>query len=131
MPSSECNEWFPNEITESKFCAYDPEFLGDACKGDSGGPLQYFNLGSSMATVVGVVSFGLDKCPSEAPDIYTKVGYYLDWIQSHVWPEETPMKYFDDKNINNFDSGMIQMSVPTTKGSAHKVFFEKILDWSA
>lgn len=119
MPTTECAKYFYRTITESQYCAYDPLFKADACQGDSGGPLQFFNANSTIATVVGIVSFGKTKCPSEAPDIYTKVAYYLDWIQSHVWPTETPMKYFQDKNFNDFDSGVFTIIV---KGEDHRIY---------
>lgn len=54
--------------------------------GDSGGPLQMFEQKSSaIATVVGVVSFGA-SCGTELPGIYTRVAFYIDWIESIVWP---------------------------------------------
>lgn len=98
-------------VTDSQYCAYDPTFKSDTCKGDSGGPLQLFYPGSNMPDIVGIASYGKTSCPSMAPDIFTKVPYYLDWIQSHVWPNETPMKYFNDKNINDLDSGVSSVSV--------------------
>lgn len=125
MPSSKCAGYFLHrQVTESQYCAYDPTFLGDACEGDSGGPLQIFKHRSSPAYVLGVVSYGKGTCPSNAPDIYTKVGYYLDWIQSHVWPNETPMKYFEDKNVNSIDSGMHSIALLTTKGNIRKIFVD-------
>lgn len=130
MDSSQCANYFTHRtVHESQYCAYDPDLKGDACHGDSGGPLQSFQDGSSMATVVGVVSYGIAKCPSKAPDIYTKVGYYLDWIQSHVWPEETPMRNIADKNFNNLDSGVNSITVPTPKGSGMRIFVEKTIDF--
>jgi len=126
---TQCANYFSHRtVYESQYCAYDPEFKGDACHGDSGGPLQHFESGTSMATVVGVVSYGIAKCPSKAPDLYTKVGYYLDWIQSHVWPAETPMKYIDDVNFNNLDSGVNSISVAVPKGTGMRLFLEKTID---
>lgn len=111
MPLAKCSKWlstvnnqWKHTLLESQYCAYDPKLLGDACSGDSGGPLQYFIGSNRVATVLGVVSYGLNSCPSKAPDVYCKVAYYIDWIQSHVWPEQTSMKYFTDKSINDLDS---------------------------
>lgn len=53
--------------------------------GDSGGPLQIKAPDEDIAKVVGVVSFGV-SCASFWPGIYTRVAYYLDWIESNVWP---------------------------------------------
>lgn len=98
MPLEECNDTmtfynllvnlpaFRDGISQSQYCAYDPQNGNDSCQGDSGGPLQFFadsNVG--VATIVGIVSFGLD-CGAELPSIYTRVAYYLDWIEPIVWP---------------------------------------------
>lgn len=98
MPLAECNGtfWKYNQeknlaafrqgIFDGQYCAYDPHTMNDSCQGDSGGPLQYFTEGNStVAVVVGVVSFGI-SCGNLLPGIYTRVAYYLDWIESIVWP---------------------------------------------
>lgn len=76
-----------NGINEGQICAIDPNATttrADSCTGDSGGPLQIFPPDSKVATVVGVVSFGIG-CGSQLPGVYTKVAYYIKWIESHVW----------------------------------------------
>lgn len=75
-----------NGIIGGQYCAYDPQARNDSCLGDSGGPLQYFtdNI-SGIANVVGIVSAGF-SCGTALPAIYTRVAYYLDWIESIVWP---------------------------------------------
>lgn len=75
---------FRNGITSSQYCAQDPAGIQDSCQGDSGGPLQMFKNHSDTAHVVGIVSFGVD-CGT-FPGIYTRVAYFLKWIESHVWP---------------------------------------------
>lgn len=95
MPLSECNatlvKYFPNEmvfrngIDRSQYCAFDPNGEKDSCQGDSGGPLQLIGQGSELPKIVGIVSFGI-SCGTELPSIYTRVSYYLEWIESHVWP---------------------------------------------
>lgn len=75
-----------NGLTVGQICAGDPNGLRDACRGDSGGPLQIVDDGNKMSTVVGVISFGM-TCGSKLPSVYSRVAYYLDWIESHVWPE--------------------------------------------
>lgn len=40
---------------------------------------------SAIATVVGVVSFGA-SCGTELPGVYTRVAFYIEWIESIVWP---------------------------------------------
>ncbi|XP_031631526.1 serine protease persephone-like isoform X2 [Contarinia nasturtii] len=98
MVSKDCNstmlEWnkmsnltqLLNGINDGQYCAYDPKGKRDACRGDSGGPLQFIReRKSSTATVVGIVSFG-HSCGLELPSIYTRVGYFRKWIESIVWP---------------------------------------------
>lgn len=75
---------FRNGITSSQYCAQDPAGIQDSCQGDSGGPLQMFKNHSDTAHVVGIVSFGVD-CGT-FPGIYTRIAYFLKWIESHVWP---------------------------------------------
>lgn len=40
---------------------------------------------NGMSTVVGVTSFGI-SCGSALPSVYARVAFYLDWIESIVWP---------------------------------------------
>lgn len=77
---------FRDEIDESRYCAYDAQAKNDSCQGDSGGPLQHFAGGTNMAEIVGIVSYGV-SCGSALPSLYTRVAYYLDWIESIVWPQ--------------------------------------------
>lgn len=76
---------FRGGLVEGQYCAIDPEFKRDSCRGDSGGPLQIFDK-SKTARIVGIVSFGI-SCGTQLPGIYTRVAHYVDWIASHVWPE--------------------------------------------
>lgn len=82
-----------NLIDESQYCAYDPNAKNDSCQGDSGGPLQHFPGGTNMGEILGIVSYGV-SCGSELPGLYTKIAYFLDWIESIVWPNvETATPY--------------------------------------
>lgn len=97
MPLSECNTVFlnynrdkmlaafQNGISEGQYCAHDPQLRSDSCEGDSGGPLQIIHSDQALAKIVGVVSFGIG-CSTSLPGIYTRVAHYLDWIETHVWP---------------------------------------------
>ncbi len=54
-------------------------------KGDSGGPLFIMeNVGGRMKYIqAGITSYG-DFCGlANSPGIYTRVSYYLDWIERH------------------------------------------------
>lgn len=94
MKLSECNtvlldnmaNWaaFRNGINDSFYCAWDPSRRRDSCFGDSGGPLQIITPNQSIAKIVGIVSSGIG-CASNLPGIYTRVAYYFNWIEEHVW----------------------------------------------
>ncbi|XP_058835972.1 transmembrane protease serine 9-like [Topomyia yanbarensis] len=76
-----CEKVFENLIRDFHVCV-----SGDngrnACQGDSGGPLTA-NL-NNMATLIGIVSYGsTNGCERGSPAVYTRIGYYLDWI-SHI-----------------------------------------------
>ncbi|KAF6200353.1 hypothetical protein GE061_006656 [Apolygus lucorum] len=70
---------------ETQICAWAPS--KDTCQGDSGGPIQQVLTDPyCMYTIIGVTSIG-SKCGGDIPSIYTRVSYYLPWIESHVWPQ--------------------------------------------
>ncbi|XP_055307788.1 serine protease persephone-like [Sitodiplosis mosellana] len=96
MPWDECNakllefnreaseEALRDGLNRGQYCAYDPQGISDSCYGDSGGPVQHFK-NSRISTVLGVISFGFG-CGKGLPSINTRVAYYLDWIESIIWP---------------------------------------------
>uniref|UniRef100_A0A224XHH9 Putative trypsin-like serine protease n=1 Tax=Panstrongylus lignarius TaxID=156445 RepID=A0A224XHH9_9HEMI len=58
----------------------------DTCQGDSGGPLQIkLEEPYCMYSIIGITSFG-DECAKDLPGVYTRVSYYVPWIESIVWP---------------------------------------------
>ncbi|KAL7643263.1 UNVERIFIED_CONTAM: hypothetical protein RMT77_006554 [Armadillidium vulgare] len=51
------------------------------CNGDSGGPLNYNTVGGWQTR--GITSFGSSAgCESGAPDAFTQVTHFLDWIEA-------------------------------------------------
>ncbi|KAF2883263.1 hypothetical protein ILUMI_22910, partial [Ignelater luminosus] len=60
----------------------------DTCQGDSGGPLHQLLKENvyKLYRVVGVTSFGKACGVQNIPGIYTRVSYYVPWIESIVWP---------------------------------------------
>ena len=59
-------------------------------EGDSGGPaIDYHN---NTAYLAGIVSFGPKSCGQAAiPSVYTRISYYIDWIEKVVntlWSEK-------------------------------------------
>uniref|UniRef100_A0A182PQ56 Peptidase S1 domain-containing protein n=1 Tax=Anopheles epiroticus TaxID=199890 RepID=A0A182PQ56_9DIPT len=78
-------------IRPSQYCArgfYRPDRDGglysDTCEGDSGGPLYHVAGGddSPKYYLLGVTSFGAG-CGSSNPSVYTRISFYLDWIEQH------------------------------------------------
>ncbi|XP_014612384.1 PREDICTED: serine protease snake-like isoform X2 [Polistes canadensis] len=88
----------PNGITPSMICAgqlnskddlYNADDIKDTCQGDSGGPLQRLHPRySCLYQVIGITSFGAGCAIENSPGVYTRVSYYLNWIEDIVWPEE-------------------------------------------
>ncbi|XP_055389933.1 uncharacterized protein LOC129618930 [Condylostylus longicornis] len=70
----------PRGVTNSQICAYSE--VSDTCEGDSGGPLLIED-DKKVATVIGITSFGM-SCGTNTPGLYTRVAYYLNWIESIV-----------------------------------------------
>ncbi|XP_069980114.1 uncharacterized protein [Penaeus vannamei] len=65
-------------LTDSQMCAGGAS--GSSCTGDSGGPLNFFDINTRRFYIVGLVSFGYG-C-GEFPEVYTRVGAYLHWIEN-------------------------------------------------
>ena len=55
----------------------DGGFAG-ACQGDSGGPL--LSTFANTTFVIGVVSYGEQRCKAASPTAFTRVSAYVDWI---------------------------------------------------
>ncbi|XP_017783329.1 PREDICTED: venom protease-like [Nicrophorus vespilloides] len=69
-------------VDDWQICASAPGI--DTCQGDSGGPLQ--KRFSYHHTIYGVTSFGKACGLANFPGVYTRISYYIDWIEEIVWP---------------------------------------------
>lgn len=79
---------FQNGIGQSHYCATHPNGVNGTCEKDhyqSGGPLQIVRPNFNTSTVLGIVSTQI-SCGTSFLGIYTRVAYFIDWIESHVWP---------------------------------------------
>ncbi|GBP47576.1 Serine protease Hayan [Eumeta japonica] len=87
---SQCSEDYTNwrklpvGISPEQICAGDKDGIRDTCQGDSGGPLQGLTENDGNYRLIGITSFGRG-CGSAVPGVYTRLSYYLDWIESVVW----------------------------------------------
>ncbi|MBX2826353.1 MAG: serine protease [Gammaproteobacteria bacterium] len=83
---------FPNyngRVGDGQVCAGVPAGGIDSCQGDSGGPL-YKRAADDSLTLAGITSWGIGCALAEAPGVYTRVGAYIDWIQSSIANAVTP-----------------------------------------
>ncbi|KAH7944458.1 hypothetical protein HPB52_019913 [Rhipicephalus sanguineus] len=78
-----CRKATWNKVTDNMFCAgYAQEIVGDACKGDSGGP--FVVQCKNRWYIVGIVSWG-DGCGRKGTyGYYTKVTNYHNWIKEKM-----------------------------------------------
>nr|BAL04888.1 serine protease like protein [Antheraea yamamai] len=60
----------------------------DGCQGDSGGPFLVFQTDGKYVQA-GVVSWGIGCANPIYPGVYTKVSYFVDWIQKQTADGET------------------------------------------
>ena len=86
-PNDFCTDVSPSteKNWNTQICCGDLTGKRDACQGDSGGGLYIQrNLSDTLRyTIDGIVSYG-EQCASPMkPGIYTRVSYYIDWIQEN------------------------------------------------
>uniref|UniRef100_U5EY58 Putative phagocytosis engulfment n=1 Tax=Corethrella appendiculata TaxID=1370023 RepID=U5EY58_9DIPT len=71
-------------INSSQICAGGGQGK-DTCRGDSGGPLLWFDLKKLKWFIFGIVSKGSSQCGTEGvPSIYTNVMSYSNWINKTI-----------------------------------------------
>uniref|UniRef100_A0A182Q6T4 Peptidase S1 domain-containing protein n=1 Tax=Anopheles farauti TaxID=69004 RepID=A0A182Q6T4_9DIPT len=77
----------PRGIDDGQLCVGSGAGQGrDTCPGDSGGSLQIVtNPKTCIYSVVGITSAGKACGLGESKALYTKVSYYIVWIEDNVW----------------------------------------------
>ncbi|KAJ3641626.1 hypothetical protein Zmor_028122 [Zophobas morio] len=93
-------EYFPNEVCQRNYddvaleslsrgivddtqiCAGSRQEEKDTCQGDSGWPLQ---IRDDALYLVGITSFGKACGVVNSPAVYTRVSYYVPWVEGIVW----------------------------------------------
>lgn len=96
VPIFECNEtyrnynikakhiMFENGIQGSQYCASDPSGRNDSCHGDSGGPLQFFQIIRKQRILLASYQVAPDAvhCPPFAPELpIILIGSFLTFGQ--------------------------------------------------
>lgn len=61
------------KVTDDTLCTLTKRGEG-MCYGDSGSPL------AANGGLVGIVSWGIKPCATGAPDVFTRISSYVDWI---------------------------------------------------
>ncbi|CAG7734699.1 unnamed protein product, partial [Allacma fusca] len=82
ISNQECAKKYPNLMSNNKMCTLTP--YKDACQGDSGSSLDFYDPQSKFYIVIGVVSFGTGCARRETPGVYTRVTQYNGWIQENT-----------------------------------------------
>ncbi|KAM4031453.1 urokinase-type plasminogen activator isoform 1-T1 [Anomaloglossus baeobatrachus] len=75
-------DYYGKLINNNMFCAGDPEWKVDACKGDSGGPLICQHNGKMV--LYGIISWGDNCAKRNKPGVYTRMTNYIQWIQDNM-----------------------------------------------
>ncbi|XP_075976579.1 collagenase-like [Anticarsia gemmatalis] len=75
--NSQCQRWFPF-VGASIICT-NGATLKNICSGDSGGPIAV--TVQNKRVLVGITSFGSQRCEDGSPGGFTRVSFYMDWIQ--------------------------------------------------
>lgn len=99
MASTEpsCTNTINDDVVQ--FCAGYPEGGKDTCKGDSGGPLMLFK--DDRWQLVGITSYG-GICGSPGfAGVYTRIAYYVSFIQDILNSNDTYVPNLKQINVDN------------------------------
>ncbi|CAB3260047.1 unnamed protein product, partial [Arctia plantaginis] len=73
-------------VNTTQMCYGQEDDTETPCQGDSGGPLQSTDHEQCVFTLIGVLSFGLSCNVRGEPRVYSRIKYYVPWIEEIVWP---------------------------------------------
>ncbi|XP_026778585.3 ovochymase-1 [Pangasianodon hypophthalmus] len=82
LESDICVRFYGGVIRSSMVCAGDVTGGVAACQGDSGSPLSCFT--GKRYEVAGIVSWGVGCGRAWKPGVYTRVAFYIQWINSII-----------------------------------------------
>ncbi len=102
LRNSECSDKYaPNPITENMVCAATPG--GDACFGDSGGPMTVRRGGAEV--LEGVISWGKNCARARWPGVYSRVRKVLRWVFENTRDSEYCERDRPDAREGHEDEG--------------------------
>jgi secreted trypsin-like serine protease len=95
-------------LTSGQICAGLYSGGKDTCQGDSGGPLYNSDTVNSQNKFVvsGIVSYGVGCAQATYPGVYTRVSYYLDWINN-----QTSSSHNNSSDLSRINSSLVYVSV--------------------
>jgi secreted trypsin-like serine protease len=97
-----CRDAYPDEIIDERQVCAGLETGGkDSCNGDSGGPLVVPD-GRGGYVQAGVVSWGYSCAQPGKYGVYTRVGYYVDWLERNTGLDltaETPTEIVEPEIV--------------------------------
>jgi hypothetical protein len=99
---STCNKYYPSRLLQDQFCAGYEKGGADACYGDSGGPMVYFDSQTNKYIQVGLVSWGEGCGQPNKPGVYTNLSFYFNWIQQVVCQESIFKKTSETELCKNY-----------------------------
>merc|ERR1712055_12496 len=82
ISDSTCGQSYPSSwLLPGMVCASFTD--RDSCQGDSGGPLVIKRSDNRFAEV-GIVSWGIGCADRNYPGVYTRVSYFMNWINNNI-----------------------------------------------
>jgi secreted trypsin-like serine protease len=84
-----CRARWNDLVVDGMICAGYPVMTKSACYGDSGGPLVVQNEDGGWLQV-GIVKGGDSGCAGTAPNLYTRVALYQEWIDACLADMDSP-----------------------------------------
>ncbi|XP_076049058.1 trypsin-7-like isoform X2 [Oratosquilla oratoria] len=83
IPTSICGEAYgKHENASSLLCAVDvKQHNGGICRGDSGGPITYWDGPCHREVLLGIASFRDSSCAKRSPTGFGRVDFFADWIK--------------------------------------------------
>lgn len=99
MPLSQCNKTaldynkdknlraLRDGISRGQYCAYDPDATIENCGFKGGAALRMFPPNATLPNIIGILSLAAGRtCDDKHPKVFTRIAYYIPWIEANVWP---------------------------------------------